>query len=112
MTVYVDDVRHRYGRMVMCHMTADTLDELHAFASRLGLRRRWFQGPPYHRHAHYDLCQQYRERAVRLGAVTVSRREMARRARALAGPMGRDFKKSPENDVAGNSLGTLSGGIT
>lgn len=84
MIVYVDDCRNRLGRMQMSHMTADTLDELHAFAAQLALRRRWFQGPPDHRHAHYDLCQQYRERAIRLGAVTVSRREMARRARALA----------------------------
>ena len=28
MTVYVDDVRHRFAGMVMCHLWADTLDEL------------------------------------------------------------------------------------
>lgn len=46
MTVYVDDVRHAFGRMIMCHMWADTEEELDAFAARLGLQSRWKQKPP------------------------------------------------------------------
>jgi len=34
------------------HLTADTLDELHAEAARIGLQRRWFQSG---RHPHYDV---------------------------------------------------------
>ncbi len=55
MTVYVDDMRAPYGRMVMCHMLADTDDELHAMADHIGVARRWHQkaGTP---HSHYDIC--------------------------------------------------------
>jgi len=63
-----------------CHLTTDgPLDELHAFAARLGMKREWFQE---HRIApHYDLTAQRRERALLLGAVFVSMREQVRRRR-------------------------------
>ena len=50
-----------------CHMTADTLPELHAMADRLGLKRAWFQNHP--RYPHYDLTSTKRRLAVGLGAV-------------------------------------------
>jgi hypothetical protein len=57
-------------------MTDGNLEELHAFAARLGLQRRWFQnkasGP------HYDLSQNKRWQAIRLGATPVTTREMVR----------------------------------
>lgn len=52
------------------------VDELHAFAKRIGLRREWFQ---LHALApHYDLTPQRRERALALGAVFVPARQQAR----------------------------------
>lgn len=84
MTVYVDDARNRYGRMVMCHMGADTADELHAFAAAIGCRRAWF-----HRD-HYDLPLFRRRRALRLGAVAVSSREMVRILRRRERPPAAD----------------------
>jgi hypothetical protein len=69
MTVYVDDVRHRFGRMVMCHLWADTVEELHAFAARLGLKRRWFQCPPKASWEHYDISLSVKSKALKLGAI-------------------------------------------
>lgn len=46
MTVYVDDVQHRFGRMIMCHCWADSLDELLAMMDRVGVQRKWIQGHP------------------------------------------------------------------
>lgn len=55
------------------HLTADTLDELHAFAKRLGLRREWFQD---HRvMPHYDLTPKRFAAAVAAGAEVVSMRK-------------------------------------
>lgn len=62
------------------HMVSDTSeDELHAFATRIGLKRSWFQGRPKASAAHYDLTPSRRARAVALGAVEVSSRELVAR---------------------------------
>ena len=71
MTVYVDNMRAKYGRMLMCHMIADSTDELHAMAQRIGIARRWYQGD------HYDICLSKREIAVKNGAVEVTLRELS-----------------------------------
>jgi hypothetical protein len=72
MTVYVDDMRARYGRMVMCHMVADTEAELHAMADRIGVARRWYQGD------HYDVCLAKRALALKAGAQEVTWLELGR----------------------------------
>jgi len=76
MAVYVDDMRAPYGRMVMCHMLADTDQELHAMAARIGVARRWHQkaGTP---HSHYDICLTKRAKAVAAGAMEIGRPEVA-----------------------------------
>jgi len=62
-----------------CHLMADSLDELHDMAARLGLKRRWFQDDP--RLPHYDLTTRRRAAAVHLGAREVGRRFVAARVR-------------------------------
>jgi len=73
--VYVDKARNPYGRMLMSHMLADSLDELHAMAEQVGLKRRWFQS---HGTPHYDLCQAKRALAIGGGALEIDRREVVR----------------------------------
>ncbi|NIL59658.1 DUF4031 domain-containing protein [Salinispora arenicola] len=88
MTVYVDDFRRsaRVGRISgrWSHLTADTVQELHEFAAKLGLHRDWFQTckqkcAPEGRacpHWHYDVVDVKRGEAIRLGAKAITWREM------------------------------------
>jgi hypothetical protein len=76
MAVYVDDMAAQYGRMVMFHMVADTDDELHAMADKIGVARRWHQKAGTV-HSHYDICKAKRMQAIGHGAVEVDRRGLA-----------------------------------
>ncbi len=73
MSVYVDNMRAPLGRMVMCHMVADSEDELHEMARKIGVARRWFQGD------HYDICLAKRAIAIGFGAIEVSRMDLGRK---------------------------------
>lgn len=91
MTVYVDDFgvpAPRAGRGRWSHMIADTEEELHAMAEKIGLQRRWFQDPrtnqtpryrpdSYAANAwHYDVVQTKRRMAIKAGAVEIGWREL------------------------------------
>ena len=76
MAVYVDPIREHppfHGWTLWCHMIADSEEELHRMAARLGMRREWYQGD------HYDLRPDDRALALSLGAEEMSTRDMARR---------------------------------
>jgi len=73
-SVYVDASVWSYGRMVMCHMVADQLEDLHKMADKIGVPRKWFQNKTY---PHYDICKAKRALAVHFGAVEVTRKELA-----------------------------------
>ena len=78
MSVYVDDGRHCYGRMTMCHMIADSSKELHAMAERIGLAHKWIQKPGTYQE-HYDVCLSTRKKAVAAGAIEITEKDMARK---------------------------------
>lgn len=58
-------------------MTADTSEELHAMADRIGLRRSWVQNAGTWKE-HYDLTELRRAAAVAAGAVEVSWKQHTR----------------------------------
>jgi hypothetical protein len=84
MAVYVDEARWKWRGMLWCHMTADSLDELHAMAEKLGLKREWYQGPPKTRYGHYDTIASKRLKAIKLGAVQVDSRVIVVKSKLLA----------------------------
>ena len=81
MAVYVDDMRAPFGRMVMCHMVADTREELDTMADRIGVARKWIQHPGTHRE-HYDVSLGARRKAVAAGAIEVTTLQLGRMLRA------------------------------
>lgn len=94
MTVYVDNaaIPATVGRHTSrwSHLTADTKDELHEFAARLGLRRSYFQTCQLNRrctpdicpHWHYDVTAGKREQALRMGAERMDVKQWAEVIRA------------------------------
>jgi hypothetical protein len=97
--VYVNKLRDwsrfLYGRVSppppLFGLTADTQDELHAFAARLGIRRD--PGTPVGPQQelvtrHYTLTQGQRDRAVELGAQVISAREADKMERQRAAARG------------------------
>ena len=76
MSVYVDSMAADFGRMKMCHMLADSTEELLAMADRIGVARKWLQDGGTHRE-HFDICQSKRRLAVTAGAKEIHMREVA-----------------------------------
>lgn len=86
MTVYVDEAVWPFGRMLMCHMVADSREELDAMADAIGVARKWIQYPGTNRE-HYDICKSKRVKAVALGAVEIEARELVQLVRKDGRPM-------------------------
>lgn len=83
MAVYLDDFRARWRGREWSHLTADSTEELHEFAERLGVPRRGFHHSPDRPWKdHYDIPEALRETALRLGAQPIGRREAAAQLRA------------------------------
>lgn len=81
MTVYVDKSIHDYGRMTMCHMLADTEQELHEMADKIGIQRKWYQANAST--PHYDICKAKRMLSIQFGAKEVNRKQLVSIIRRL-----------------------------
>lgn len=84
MTVYVDTMRARFRRMIMCHMIADSDEELRAMADKIGVAQRWHQGD------HFDICDSKRLLAMQAGAALITWKQCAAMTmrRRITGKLG------------------------
>lgn len=89
MTVYVDDAKNDFGRMKMCHLLADTTEELLALVDAIGISRKWIQHQGTWKE-HFDISQTKRVLAIEAGARPVTARQMAamQMRRRIEGRMG------------------------
>lgn len=86
MTVYVDDAfipaKVHSGRLThdsrWCHLTADSTEELVAFATGIGLQAKYIQYPGTWKE-HFDVTESKRRLAVAKGAVEVNYHDHVRK---------------------------------
>jgi len=92
-------------------MLADSDEELHAMAMRIGVARRWWQSPERTSGSHYDIALSKRALAVQYGAKEVTQRQIASMnfRRKITGELGSPtdaeewlkqfYKSKVENDI-------------
>lgn len=74
--VYVDDFKAKYDRMIMCHMIADTREELLEMVDKIGVQRKWIQEFGTARE-HFDISLVKKKLAIQNGAKGIGMRELA-----------------------------------
>lgn len=82
MSVYVDPLQPTLRNQNWpydegCHLLADTIEELHVFATiNLRMKKSWFQNPQ-NALPHYDLTKGKRFQAIAKGAIEIDIRRVA-----------------------------------
>jgi hypothetical protein len=71
--VYVGNKEYKYRQMLMSHMVADNLIELHAMADKIGVQRKYFQDAKI---PHYDICKNKKQLAILNGAKLISDKQI------------------------------------
>ena len=79
MAVFVDNAFIDYKKKKWCHLSAQDINELHSFASKIGLKKTWFQEPPKTKYCHYDVTESKRVLAVKNGAIEITTRELVKK---------------------------------
>lgn len=74
--VYIDNFNAPYGRMRMCHMIADTTEELLAMVDKIGVQKKWIQYKDTY-NEHFDICLSKKAKALTLGAKEIGFRDYA-----------------------------------
>lgn len=86
--VYVDSANLPYRRMIMCHMLADTEDELQQMAIAIGVNTKWWQYKGTYK-SHFDICLSKKALAIKLGAIEIDKHELVA---ILKGKRNANFK--------------------
>lgn len=73
--VYVDSMNAPYRRMLMCHMLADTEEELEAMALKIGVQLKWWQYKGTYK-SHFDICQTKKALALKSGAIEIDKHRL------------------------------------
>ena len=79
--VYVDNMKAQLGRMIMCHMVADTKEELLDMVDKIGVQRKWIQDEGTYSE-HFDVSLGARKKAVEFGAKEITMREFSQICRS------------------------------
>jgi hypothetical protein len=96
MSVYVDNMEACFGRMIMCHMIADTTEELLDMVKKIGVNPKWIQDKGEYSE-HFDISKAKRKLAVEFGAKEITMREFARMCNRR--PNAPDFLKKMQDKI-------------
>lgn len=83
--VYVDNMNAKYRGMIMCHMIADTHDELIAMVDTIGVQRKHIQYAGT-KNEHFDICLTKKRKALAAGATEVSMMHLGHILEEVNGP--------------------------
>lgn len=75
--VYIDNMNAPFGRMKMCHMIADTTEELLQMVDKIGVQRKWIQYAGTYSE-HFDISMAKKKLAIAAGAKEITMMEMGR----------------------------------
>lgn len=74
--VYIDDYNAKYRGMIMCHMIADSTEELLQMVDKIGVQRKWIECAGTWKE-HFDICLEKKEKAISLGAKAITKKELS-----------------------------------
>lgn len=77
MPVYIDNFNAQFNGMIMCHMIADTTDELLAMVNKIGVNPKWIQQAGT-ANEHFDISTAKKKIALKAGAIEINMRDYAR----------------------------------
>ena len=84
MAVYIDNFEAPYRGMLMCHMIADSTEELLQMVDKIGVQRKWIQDAGTYSE-HFDICLSKKKKALACGAIGITWRQFGEMVSARRG---------------------------